>query len=106
MKKKLMILMIMVAFMTTTVWAKAADHNRTLPSNGELPTHMTIISQTSEANQTIITAIDLSNNELVIICISSSVLYDHGISCSRTGIIMDPNQPLVQGSSRPFVDQQ
>lgn len=66
---------------------------------GELPKNILIISQSSDFDETLITAIDLDNNELVIISTSGGGSYE----CFRTGIICDPNkQNLVKGESSPL----
>ncbi len=66
---------------------------------GELPKEIKIISQSSQQVFTYITAIDLSNNELIIIQIYNGQSY----ACLRTGIICDPKkQDNIIGSSAPF----
>ena len=66
---------------------------------GEIPKNAKVISQSSTMNNTIITLIDLDNNEIVILNID----YEGGYRLFRTGITCDPNKQIqVSGNSAPF----
>ena len=96
MLKKSLTVVLLVLFSGSLMYSKI----KRLPEI-ELPKRIKIISQSSAQTYTKISAIDLSDNTLIILVVSSTGSY----YCYSTGIKIDPKtQPFVQGQSSPTDD--
>lgn len=95
MKKKLMIMLVMVACMSTAAYAKKSkDSDAPIPAGiiahevtNEVPTDIKVLAVTAlGASRVQVTAIDLSNNEMLYLI----VYYGQETKIYRTGITVDP----------------
>lgn len=94
--KKLILLLLITLICVGNIYAKVPKNKF---ESGELPDNVFIISQSSEMEETYITAIDLDKNELVIIRIDFDGMY----WCYRTGMKCDPDKQMFkEGKSAPF----
>lgn len=93
MKKYFLIVVLM--FVTLFSYSAATKFTK-----GELPKNIIILGQSSQIDKTVITAVDLNNNELILFYFDPG---DGEYRCYRTGIICDlSKQNKYDSKSEPF----
>lgn len=96
-----MLLLLMAIYLH--LWNNVYSLNNQIPRNLDMPKEIIIISQSGTMYQLWITAIDLSNNELIILIYSHSGSESEIENVIRTGIKIDPSKQLaVKGTDGPF----
>jgi hypothetical protein len=88
-------IVLVLFFMIMAIFALSAKDFE----KSDLPKNLLVVSQSGDSTGIFIAAIDLDNNELVIIV----VVVNGDYRCFRTGMICDPDmQKSIAGISAPF----
>lgn len=92
--KKIFVLMLLFVFSVFFIHSASTNFQKI-----ELPKNILIVSQSSQNGSTVISAIDLDSNELLLIYFQ----WDGEYKCYKTGIKCDPNkQQKIDGKSAQF----
>lgn len=99
--KKITLLFTIIFILLISVSIFTKDNDREF-KDGDFPANILIIAQSSQQYGTFISAIDLDNNEYIILIVFQGGTF----KCLRTGIKCDPQkQMIIQGKDAPFETQ-